>query len=434
MPLSIHSFPKAIIHIDGDAFFASCESAVNPSLRGKPLITGKERGIVAALSYEAKQRGVKRGMIVSEAKKVCPELIVMPSDYETYSLFSKRMFAIVRRYTPDVEEYSIDECFADLTGLRRSLNMPYEKMAENIKKELEGELGMTFSIGLGPNKSLAKLGSKWKKPSGLTIIPAYDAHTYLRQTPVGRIWGIGKQTTAFLEKFGVRSAYDFAMKPEAWVEAKLSKPYREIWEELRGGFVLPLSLEEKHDYQSISKTKTFTPPSTDPSFIFSQLSKNIENACIKARRHGLSAKRAFYFLKTQEFRHHGIELTLTTPTAMPNEIIRAARDTFLKVYRPRVPYRSTGIVLMDLATDAGVQPDLFSSSVGLEKWEKVYEAVDGIDEKFGKHTVFLGSTFTALKNKAHISERGDTPRRENELFKGEKGRQKLNIPMLGNVS
>jgi hypothetical protein len=89
---------------------------------------------------------------------------------------------------------------------------------------------------------------------------------------------------------------------------------------------------------------------------------------------------------------------------------------------------------MDLATDAGVQPDLFSSSVGLEKWEKVYEAVDGIDEKFGKHTVFLGSTFTALKNKAHISERGDTPRRENELFKGEKGRQKLNIPMLGNVS
>jgi DNA polymerase-4/DNA polymerase V len=228
MPLSIHSFPKAIIHIDGDAFFASCESAVNPSLRGKPLITGKERGIVAALSYEAKLRGVKRGMIVSEAKKVCPELIVMPSDYETYSLFSKRMFAIVRRYTPDVEEYSIDECFADLTGLRRSLNMPYEKMAENIKKELEGELGMTFSIGLGPNKSLAKLGSKWKKPSGLTIIPAYDAHTYLRQTPIGRIWGIGKQTTAFLEKFNVRSAYDFAMKPEAWVEAKLSKPYREI--------------------------------------------------------------------------------------------------------------------------------------------------------------------------------------------------------------
>jgi DNA polymerase-4/DNA polymerase V len=405
MPFSIHSFPKAIIHIDGDAFFASCESAVNPSLRGKPLITGKERGIVAALSYEAKRLGVKRGMIVSEAKKVCPELIVMPSDYETYSLFSKRMFAIVRRYTPDVEEYSIDECFADLTGLRRSLHMPYERMAEKIKKELEGELGMTFSIGLGPNKSIAKMGSKWKKPSGLTIIPAYGAHTYLRQTPVGKIWGIGSQTTAYLQKFGIVTAYDFALKTEAWIEAKLSKPYREIWQELRGGFVLPLTLDEKHDYQSISKTKTFTPPSTDASFIFSQLSKNIENACIKARRHGLAAKRAFYFLKTQEFRHHGIELSLTAPTALPNEIIRAARDTFQNVYRPRVPYRSTGIVLMDLATDVGVQPDLFASSVGVEKWERVYETVDALDEKFGKHTVFLGSTFRALKNKAHLNER-----------------------------
>ncbi len=434
MPLSIHSFPKAIIHIDGDAFFASCESAVNPSLRGKPLITGKERGIVASLSYEAKRRGVKRGMIVSEARKVCPEVIVMPSDYETYSLFSKRMFAIVRRYTSAVEEYSIDECFADITGMRRPLRMSYEHIAARIKKELEAELGMTFSIGLAPNKSLAKLGSKWKKPSGLTIIPGHAAHLFLKETPVGRLWGIGSQTTAYLNTLGVKTAHELALKPKWWVEGKLSKPYREIWEELRGGFVLPLNLEEKHDYQSISKTKTFTPPSTDPAFIFSQLSKNIENACIKARRHGLATKRIFYFLKTQEFRHHGIELSLTAGTAFPNEIISAARDTFLKVYRPRVPYRSTGVVLMDLAADTGVQPDLFSSSTRLEKWEKVYEAVDAIDEKFGKHTVFLGSTFTALKNKAHLNERGDVPEREGNVFKGERGRQRLNIPMLGNVS
>src|SRR3990167_814539 len=109
------SFPRAILHVDGDSFFASCEIARNPKLRGKPVITGRERGIVSAMTYGVKARGVKRGMILSEARKICPDAVILPSDYETYSLFSERMYEIVRRYTPTVEEYSIDECFADLT-------------------------------------------------------------------------------------------------------------------------------------------------------------------------------------------------------------------------------------------------------------------------------------------------------------------------------
>src|SRR6185503_6445777 len=108
------SFPRAILHVDGDSFFASVEVAKNPHLRGKPVITGKERGIVSACTYEVKATGVKRGMRLDEALKLCPNAIVMPSDYETYSIFSERMYKIVRRYTPAVEEYSIDECFADL--------------------------------------------------------------------------------------------------------------------------------------------------------------------------------------------------------------------------------------------------------------------------------------------------------------------------------
>lgn len=111
------SLPRAILHIDGDSFFASCEVAKNPTLRGKPVITGKERGIVSAATYEAKARGVTRGMRLSEVRTVCPDAIILPSDYETYSIFSYRMYEIVRRYTPAVEEYSIDECFADLGGM-----------------------------------------------------------------------------------------------------------------------------------------------------------------------------------------------------------------------------------------------------------------------------------------------------------------------------
>ena len=156
-PLSLYSFPRAIVHIDGDAFFASCEQTKNPSYKKKPLITGKERNIASSLSYEAKAAGVKRGMRLSEIKRLCPNVIILPSDYETYSLLSKRLFDIVRRYTGEVEEYSIDECFADLTGLRRPLRMSYTQMAERIQKDLSVELGFTFSIGLGPNKIIAKM-------------------------------------------------------------------------------------------------------------------------------------------------------------------------------------------------------------------------------------------------------------------------------------
>src|SRR5919109_4365991 len=158
-PLTLHAFPRAIVHIDGDAFFASCEQSRDPRLKGKPVITGKERGIASSMSYEAKARGVTRGMRLFEIKKLCPDAIILPSDYETYSLLSKRFFTIVRRYTPDVEEYSIDEVFADLTGLRRPLRLSYEQMAAKIKHELDTELGFTFSVGLAPNKVLAKIGS-----------------------------------------------------------------------------------------------------------------------------------------------------------------------------------------------------------------------------------------------------------------------------------
>src|SRR5918999_775836 len=137
-PLSLRSFARAIVHVDADAFFASCEQAANPKLRGKPVVTGKERGIASAVSYEAKARGVRRGMTIRDVKAICPEAIHLPSDYETYSSFSQRML--------------------------------YEAIAERIKADLEGELGLTFSIGLAPTKVVANIASKWNKPAGLTVI------------------------------------------------------------------------------------------------------------------------------------------------------------------------------------------------------------------------------------------------------------------------
>lgn len=428
------SYPRAIVHIDGDSFFASCEVAKDPSLRGKPVITGKERGIVSACTYEAKARGVLRGEKLSDARKKCPDAIILPSDYETYSLFSERMYRIVKRYTPTVEEYSIDECFADITGLRRMHHTSYPKIAEAMQRELECELGMTFSLGLSATKTLAKIGSKWKKPNGFTAIPLRDKDLFLAKLAVEKLWGIGPNTGALLHKLGVHTARDFAGKDAAWAESHLSKPYVATWRELNGEVVFELDTEGRQGYQSIQKTKTFTPPSRDAAFIYSQLSKNVENACIKARRWDLESAEISFFLKTQEFRYHAADLTLSRTTNLPHDILAAIREAFPKVWRRGVLYRATGVTLHKLVPAGSAQLDLFGERAKLDEVRRIYEAVDTLSEKYGKHAVFLGSSFSAMTHAAHLSERGDMPARTEHLFKGETKRRRLNVPMLGEVS
>lgn len=429
-PLTIHSWPRAILHLDADAFFASCEQVIHPELKGKPVITGKERGIVAAASYEAKNRGVKRGMRLFEVKKVCPDAVVLPSDYETYSLFSLRMFEILRRFSPDVEEYSIDEAFVDLTGLRRSFHGPYEMIAKQMQKAVERELGITVSVGVSLSKVLAKVGSKHGKPHGLTIIPGRDIHLYIAKLPVEKVWGIGSNTAAFLGKFGIITALQFARKDEQFIKKHLSKPYQEIWHELNGRSVYAVTTESKRSYQSISKTKTFTPPSSDKTFIFAQLSKNLENACIKARRYRLAAAKLIVFLRTQEFSDTGVEMKLSPPSAYPSDLFVFLKEGFNRIYRSPDLYRQTGVVLAGLVREDGIQHTLFDDPARIEKIARIYSAVDQLSEKFGKYTVHHAASLPTKLQAQHEGERGDVPHRAMELFKGENKRKRLGLPVL----
>ncbi len=429
-PLTISSWPQAILHIDADAFFASCEQAIHPELKGRPVITGKERGIVAAASYEAKARGVQRGMRLFEVKKVCPDAVILPSDYETYSLFSLRMFEILRRFSPDVEEYSIDEAFVDLTGLRRSFHGSYEMIAERMKKTIEAELGITVSIGVSLSKVLAKIGSKHRKPNGLTVIPGREIHLYLEKLPVEKVWGIGPNTAAFLRKHGVTTALQFAKREEGWIDRYLSKPYREIWHELNGRSVYRVTTESKSSYQSISKAKTFTPPSQDESFVFAQLSKNLENACIKARKYKLAATRIIIFLRKQDFTSSGVEIKLTRPTAYTAELFGVLRRGFKNLYRSDALYRQTGVVLCGLVAESGIQYTLFDDTAKIGKMARIYESVDEISKKYGKHTIQHGASLPAKLQAQHEGERGDVPVRKSALFKGENKRQRLGMPLL----
>ncbi|MBI5638865.1 MAG: DNA polymerase IV [Nitrospirae bacterium] len=429
-PLTIHSWPQAILHLDADAFFASCEQAIHPELKGRPVITGKERGIVAAASYEAKAKGVKRGMRLFEVKKVCPDAVIMPSDYETYSLFSVRMFEILRRFSPDVEEYSIDEAFVDLTGLRRSFHGPYGMIAEQMQTAVETELGITVSVGVSLSKVLAKIGSKHNKPHGLTLIPGRDIHIFLCRLPVEKLWGIGPNTAAFLRKFRIDTALEFAKKDERFIQEHLSKPYHEIWHELNGRSVYPVVTEAKGSYQSISKTRTFTPPSNDKTFIYAQLARNLENACLKARRYNLGATRLMVFLRTQEFRDYGVEIKVSRPTSYPLDLFEPLQRGFDQLFDPRSSYRQTGVVLAGLMPMASVQYTLFDDSTKIEKMSKVYKAVDRLSEKFGKYTVHHAASLPTKLQARHEGDRGDVPERMTELLRGENRRQRLGVPLL----
>jgi len=401
---------KVLFHIDGDAFFVGVEVAKNPKLKGLPVVTGAERGIVSALSYEAKALGVVRGMPIFRIKKEFPNVIILPGDYKSYAEYSSKMFDIVNRYAYGVEEYSIDECFADVTGLDRTLKLAYREIAEKIKKEIGDELGLSVSIGLAPTKVLAKVASNWVKPNGLTIIEASTAVDFLAKVSIGKVWGIGPKTSELLKNKGIHTALDFRCKDISWVKQHLSKPYETIWCELNGVSVMNVDTEIKTTYSSIQKTRTFHPITNDKIFLWSQISKHIEDACKKARYYELMPKKISIFLKTKDFKIVSLGTALPAPSNSPEIALSLARDLFKKVYVKNVLYRTAGVTLEELTADFTPQADLFGGTTKGDKFDLIHKQIDSLEDKFGKRVVYLGSTQNALRHKTIGTDSDDLDR------------------------
>lgn len=390
---------RTLLHMDGDAFFVAVETAKNPELKGKAVVTGEERGIVSALSYEAKALGIVRGMPIFKLRKQFPKVVVVPGDYKSYAIYSNKMFDIVRRYADDVEEYSIDECFADLTGLDKPLKMSYEEIGRKIQKEIREELHLSVTIGLAPTKVLAKVASKWVKPNGFTIIEKDKAEKFLKETFIDKIWGIGPRTSEFLTRKGVKTAQDFVNKDVQWMKENLSKPYEVIWNELKGEYLMELNPDLKTVYSSVQKTQSFNPATNDKVFLLSQLSKHVEGACAKARHYHLMPKKVSFFLKTRTFKYYTCSFSLPTPTHAPEIINLILQTKFKEIYTKNVLYRTTGVTLIDLIPEVVSQGDLLGNDVMSNKFETIHKQIDALEEKFGKHMVYLASTQNAKKIK-----------------------------------
>jgi nucleotidyltransferase/DNA polymerase involved in DNA repair len=428
---STRSFPRAIVHFDADSFFASVEQSLDYRLKGKVVVTGGERGAITSVSIEGKKLGFGRGMSLIEIKKACPDVVIVPGDYTAYSIYAKRMYHIAREFTPHVEEYSIDECFADITGLRAKFRMPYEKIALLMKERLETELGITFGVGLGPNKAIAKIASKYRKPSGFTAIPAREIHTYLKDMPINNIWGVGFSTGLYLEKLGVHTALDFALKDDSWLkDHKISKPYRDIWLELRGHYIRSLNTGEDDLMASILQSRTFF-PTKDRQAVFSALSKNVEGACAKARKHRVKARLCRFYLKTQDFIYAGKNLTMSIPLNDPREFMRLISEHFNSVYVAGTEYRATGFGMYGIVPDGAVMPDLFGESARVENESSLLKAMDRINHKYGRHTLYLGASAQALSLEGERIRKRNTQKRKKLALDVDHKKKTLNIPYLG---
>jgi len=368
----VHCWPNAILHIDGDAFFASVMQAIRPELKDKPIVVGRERGIATAISYRAKEYGIKRGMRKGEILKLCANCQFIESDYKAFELFSRQMFSILRTFSPQVEKYSVDEGFADLKGLQRPLNMSYRKIGRAIKNKVEASLGITVSVGVSITKSLAKLASSANKPSGLTIVNGLHIEDFLKNIELKDIWGIGTNTSAYLKKMGINCALDFANKPEAFVKNKLAKNYLEIWHELKGNSVYKVNTSEKDNFKSITRSKTFYPATNDAKMLWAKLRKHIEKAFFKARNFGYLAGEVVLFLKGKDFKYRATKIKLNPKTNYPLIINEKLKRAFLQIYRDNVLYRSAGCRISDFVEDNCLQQSLFYQGDLEEKAEKIY--------------------------------------------------------------
>ncbi|MDD5707424.1 MAG: DNA polymerase IV [Kiritimatiellae bacterium] len=416
-----------MLHVDADGFFAAVEQALDPALRGRPVVTGSERGIIAAASYEAKARGVKRGIQLHEARRLCPELVILPSDYETYGHYSNRLFAILRRFTPLVEEYSIDEAFADLSGCGALLACPLEEVAAAVRRTVARELGVTVSVGISLTKTLAKLCSKFRKPDGQTIVRREHLPLLLRRTPIAKVWGIGAASAAKFSDHGILTALDFARMEAAEAHRLLHKPGYETWRELRGARVFPLQTEAKARYDSMMKGHTFSPPSDDPRLVYAEALHNLGAALAKLRRHAHLARELGLSLRCQDYSGLAASVPLAAPTCHDCEFAPLLRRLFEALFERRQRYRATLIWLGGLIPEQHRQLDLFDETPRRAAYGRLDQAVDRMNRRYGRDSVAPATLLNRRLKPVHA--RDAAPARYGNLARGETIRH-LAIPRL----
>jgi len=385
---------RSILHVDMDAFYASVEMRDNPELRGKPVIVGGlgGRGVVAAASYEVRKYGVHSAMPMREALKRCPHAVCVKPRFEQYKSASNAVFEIFHRFTPLVQGLSLDEAFLDVTHSQAALGSA-ESIAKQIKQLILQQTELTASVGVAPNKLVAKIASDLRKPDGLVVVPPEQVTAILDPLPIRRLHGLGNKTAPLLERIGIVTLRDLRLAPDATLRSVFGKYTSQMKARAAGEDDRPVIPD--YDEKQISSETTFDKDIVDPSQLHAVLAQLADRTAARLRAQGWLSERLTVKIRRHDFKTYTRQCAVRPATQETKPLAAAAAkllDEWIKA-QPRAPIRLLGVGAGDLT--AQPQLELFSAQES-KKNKHLDAALDDIRAKFGNAAV---SRASSLKNR-----------------------------------
>lgn len=391
---------RSIIHVDMNAFFASCHQAENPAWRGKPLLVAgdpeKRHGIILTASYEARRFGVKTGIPVWQAKKLCPGGLFVPPDHKLYLSYSEKILAMFRNYTPLVEPFSIDEAWLDVTGSYRLFGTAKE-IGRKLQQRILHELKIPCSVGIGPNKFLAKMASGIQKPLGITVINKSNLQKLLWPLPIEEMVGIGPKTAPILKEMGINTIGQLAAMPEKLLSGRFGVMGTFLWQLANGQDNSPVDPGALQTVKSIGHSVTLPRDISDPGEISRVLLALSERVGRRLRRSGYTARSVILTVKDHNFVSGSRTKTLSEPTVLTETIYQTAVSLYRQKFTPWRKVRLLGVAVGKLQLkEAGRQLSLFKNNK--EKLDRLTAAADEIRDRFGDKVLRRATLYRSDSN------------------------------------
>jgi DNA polymerase-4 len=382
---------RVILHADLDAFFVAVEQALNPALRGLPVVVGGEpggRGVVASASYEARAYGIHSAMPLAEARRHCPQAIFLPGRFDRYADFSERFMAVLADLTPDLEPRGLDEAFLDLTGFEPLYGPPRET-ARRLKEKVRQELGLVVSVGIASNKTVAKVASDVSKPDGLLEVPSGQEAIFLAPLPVGALPTVGGEAERRLKAIGIYTIGQLAALPAAALEYHFGVWGRTMALYARGCDSAPV-VSEPAPPKSIGRSTTLAADSSDTEVLEALLCYLGERVGAALRREGKWARRVTIAVRYADFRTVSRSRTLKEPVESDVGIFEPALELLRQALREHWDrVRLVGVSVSDLM-DGGFQRSLWQSVS--ERHGRLSAALDRLRERYGFTSIQRGRT------------------------------------------
>ena len=380
-----------IMHLDMDAFYASIEQRDRPELRGRPVVVGAQpghRGVVATCSYEARRFGIRSAMPIAEAQRRCPDAVYLRPDMPRYGAESRKLMKLLSALSPVVEPVSIDEAYLDISGLEQLLGPP-EAIGRKAKRLIADRLGLGASVGIGPNRLIAKLASDYRKPDGLTLVAPDAVAAFLAPLPVERLRGVGARAGEQLERMGIRTVAQLRVCPAPLLARHLGRNAAEGLLRQAAGIASD-RVGGSEGRKSISRETTFETDVLDEQRLRDVLLELASEVGRRVRREGLAGQRVTLKIRFSGFETHTRQRRLAAATHSDREIFRTARALYREARRPGRGVRLLGVGLADWGDGGGGQLDLFGSEEQTRREEALLRTLDRVAERFGSGKLRLG--------------------------------------------